>query len=139
MTAKGVLIVDVEEKHSGALHSILEGTEYTALAVSSLADAVAQLQEETFGALIIDIDRAVLDSGLLKELRSKHPNLCFIGLSSRSFHPELEEVLSRYIDACFTKSAGYEDLLYWLKAVFDPMVYKENHRHDSADETREGS
>ena len=30
--------------------------------------------------------------------------------------------MSRYIDACFEKSEDYEDLLYWLKAVFDPSI-----------------
>ncbi len=30
------------------------------------------------------------------------------------------------IDACFEKSEDYEDLLYWLKAVFDPSVVQES-------------
>jgi len=139
MATKEVMIVNIEEKHSGALRSILEGTNYETHPVDSLSDAMIHLQKTSCGALIIDLDNAFLDNRLLKELREKHPGLCIIGLSSRSFHPELEEALSQHIDACFTKSAGYEGLLYWLKAMCDPMIYKEKRIHDSGDEPRERS
>lgn len=137
MAVKGIIIVGLEEKHSSALCTILEDANYETLSVGSLPDTLAHVQERTYGALIIDLDHGFLDNRLLKELRAKLPSLCFIGLSSRSFHPELEEALSRHIDACFTKSAGYEDLLYWLKAVFDPPILKGRKVESPEDRSRE--
>lgn len=126
MAEKGVIIVDPDEKHSKALCAILEGADYEPLSVESLPDARANLETKRYGALLIDLDHTSLDNRLLKELRQAHPGVCLIGLSNRSFHPELEVALTRYIDACFSESADYEELLYWLKAVFDPSSRQES-------------
>jgi DNA-binding response OmpR family regulator len=123
MVKKSVIIVDPDEEHSNALFTILKGADYEPFSVSTLSEATAKLKTGLLSALIMDLDHSSPDNRLLKELRQEHPNLCLIGLSSRSFHPELKEALSRYIDACFVKSAGYDELLYWLKAVFDSSVH----------------
>jgi DNA-binding response OmpR family regulator len=124
MGRKSVILVEPDEDRSRTLCSILEGADYEPFSVSSLSEATASLKKEPHGALIIDLDYSSPDNRLLKELRQEHPSLCLVGLSSRSFHPEFEEALSRYIDACFVKSAGYEELLYWLKAVFEPVIHE---------------
>jgi DNA-binding response OmpR family regulator len=139
MVQKGVIIVDTDKKHSKALCSVLESADYEPLSVGSLSEAMANLETKLYGALLIDLDHASPDNRHLKELRQAHPRLCLIGLSHRSFHPELEEALSRYIDACFTKSAEYEDLLYWLRAVFDPSIHKGRENEGSEGESRERS
>ena len=83
---------------------------------------MARLNKQRAQVLLIDLDQITLDTRTLKDLRKEYPSLGLIGLSSRRFHQELEEAMSRYIDACFDKSEDYEDLLYWLKAVFDSSV-----------------
>lgn len=124
MGRKSVILVEPDEDQSTILCSILEGAGYEPFSVSSLTEATANLKKEPHSALIIDLDHSSPDNRLLKELRQEHPSLCLVGLSSRSFHPEFEEALTRYIDACFVKSAGYEELLYWLKAVFEPVIHE---------------
>lgn len=126
MSEKGVIIVDAEERHSEALCSILEIALYKPVSLGSLSEVKAQCEKQRYRALLIDLDSIPLDNRFLKELRQEHPGLCLIGVSSRTFHPELEEALSRYIDACFVKSEDYEELLYWLKAVFDPSSRQES-------------
>lgn len=139
MVERKVIVLDPDENHSMALCSVLQRADYAPFPVASLSDARANLETKTYGALIIDLDKALLDNRLLKELRQKHQSTCLIGLSSRSFHPELEEALSRYIDACFAKSSGYEDLLYWLKSVFDPSIHRECENQGSENEPRQRS
>jgi len=124
MVKKSVILVDPYEDHSSALCSTLKDAGYETLSVSSLSEATANLKTKRHSALIIDLDHSSPDNRLLKEFRQEHPTLCLIGLSTRSFHPELEEALSRYIDACFAKSAGYEEVLYWLKAAFEPAIHE---------------
>ena len=135
MAEKGVIIVGPDKKHSEALRSVLESADYEPLLVGSLSDARANLETKRYGALLIDLDHTFLDNRLLKELRQAHPGVCLIGLSNRSFHPELEEALSRYIDACFSESADYEELLYWLKAVFDPPSRQESKTQCTRDDS----
>jgi DNA-binding response OmpR family regulator len=139
MVRKSVILVGADEDHSNALCSILKDSDYESFSVSSLSEAAANLKTKRRSALIVDLDRGSPDNRLLRELRHEHPNLCLIGLSTRSFHPELEEALSRYIDACFVKSAGYEELLYWLKAVFESVIHKNEEICRSEDEPGEPS
>jgi DNA-binding response OmpR family regulator len=137
MVKKSVILVDPDEDHSNALCSILKVADYEPYSVSSLSEATSNLKTQRHSALIIDLDHSSPDNRLLRKLRQEHPTLCLIGLSSRSFHPELEEALSKYIDACFAKSAGYEELLYWLKAVLDPTSHKNKEVCDSKGEPLE--
>ena len=120
MPNKKVIIAGWDEKYTNNLRSILEKEHYSPILVSSISDAKAQLDRDFFQVMVIDLDQTALDNRTLKELRKEYPVLGLIGLSSRRFHQELEEAMSRYIDACFEKTEDYEDLLYWLKAVFDP-------------------
>jgi DNA-binding NtrC family response regulator len=120
MPNKKVIIVGWEEKYTKNLRSVLEKQHYYPVLVLSILDAKAQLEKDFFQVMLIDLDHTALDNRTLKEMRKEYPVLGLIGLSSRWFHQELEEAMSRYIDACFEKTEDYEDLLYWLKAVFDP-------------------
>jgi hypothetical protein len=120
MTKNGIFLIGYDGNHTGNLCSILEKERYRPVLISTLSDVKGRLDNQRGQVLLIDLDQITLDNRSLKELRREFPDLGLIGLSSRSFHQELEEAMSRYIDACFEKSEDYEDLLYWLKAVFDP-------------------
>ncbi|MBI5603328.1 MAG: response regulator [Deltaproteobacteria bacterium] len=120
MVKKKGIVVGSDNDHIKNLCSILEKVFYQPIVVPSLSEAEALLAKHHYWVLVIDLDQIVLDNRFLKELRKEYQTLAVIGLSSRRFHQELEEAMSRYIDACFKKSEEYEDLLYWLKAVVNP-------------------
>ncbi len=114
------IIVGSDNDHIKALCSVLTRAFYQPVVVPSLSEAKALLKKHQCRVLFIDLDQIVLDNRFLKELRKEYQALAVIGLSNRRFHQELEEAMSRYIDACFEKSEDYEDLLYWLKTVVNP-------------------
>lgn len=120
MVKKGIVVVSPDDRCIKTLRSILEKALYRPFFVPSLSEAKVQLGQQRFRVLLIDLDHPGVDNRYLKELRKDHASLSLIGISNRKFHQELEEAMSRYIDACFDKSEDYEDLLYWLKAIFDP-------------------
>jgi DNA-binding NtrC family response regulator len=122
MIKNGIFLIGRDDNHTRNLCALLEKEHYRPVLTSSLSDAKARLDKHRGQVLLIDLDQIILDNRSLKELRKEFPDLGLIGISSRSFHQELEEAMSRYIDACFEKSEDYEDLLYWLKAVFDPLI-----------------
>lgn len=41
-----------------------------------------------------------------------------IGISSRAFHPELEEVVSNHIYECISKPIDEDELVFWIKSLF---------------------
>lgn len=126
MVKKGIIIVSPDDNCINYLRSILEKALYRPIFVPSLSEAKARLEQQRYRVLLIDLDHPAVDNRYLKELRKDHAGLSLIGLSNQKFHQELEEAMSRYIDACFDKSEDYEDLLYWLKAVFDPPFDRGN-------------
>jgi DNA-binding response OmpR family regulator len=139
MVRRSIILVEPDEDQSRILCSILESADFEPFSVSSLSEATGSLKRKPHSALIIDLDQSCPDNRLLRQLRQEHPGLCLIGLSSRSFHPELKEALSRYIDACFVKSAGYGELLYWLKAVLAPVIQEKKETRGFGVETSEPS
>jgi DNA-binding NtrC family response regulator len=122
MDKKAVIIVGWDENYTKNLCAVLEKERYELVLVTSLPDAKTEHEKQSSRVMLIDLDQTTLDNRSIKELRKEYPLLGLVGLSSRRFHQELEEAMSRYIDACFEKSEDYEDLLYWLKAVFDPLI-----------------
>jgi DNA-binding NtrC family response regulator len=114
---KTVVIVDPDQKHSKEMCSVLEGENYSIIALLSLNDLASRLHECSPCALIIDFDLVPTDNKTLKELRTANRDLCIIGVSNRTFHPELKEALRHYIDACFARPLDYEDLLYYIRGA----------------------
>jgi DNA-binding response OmpR family regulator len=114
---KPIVVLDPDEKHSVQLCSMLEKEEYHPIPFSSWSELASGPEEDSPSALIVNIDLVPLDNQTLRGLRRENPELCIIGLSSRSFHPELKEALSRYVDACFAKPVEWDDLLYYLKGT----------------------
>ncbi|MBA4394031.1 MAG: hypothetical protein C0407_10805, partial [Desulfobacca sp.] len=109
MIKKGIVIVSQDDSCIKALRSILKKALYRPDFVPSLSEAKARLEHQNYQVLLIDLDQPSVDNRYLKELRKDHPVLGLIGISNRKFHQELEEAMSRYIDACFDKSEDYED------------------------------
>lgn len=114
---KIVIVLDPDEEHSRGLCAILEREQYRTISVVSMKDLQSCLDPNLTLALLVDLDLVPLDNRALRKLRTDYRRLCIIGLSSRSFHPELKEALSRYIDACFSKPLDLEALLYYLKGA----------------------
>lgn len=119
---KTVVVLDPDKEHSRKLCSVLEKEHYRVLSALPASDLSQLLRESAARAMILDIDLVPMDNRALKELRKDNPDLCIIGLSGRSFHPELKEALSHYIDACFAKPVEWDDLLYYLRGALNNAV-----------------
>jgi DNA-binding NtrC family response regulator len=116
---RGVVVVDPDENHSRGLCAVLERERYRTVSMNSLEGLQNSIDRERTLALFVNLDFLPLDNRMLRELRAGYRELCIIGVSSRSFHPELKEALSRYIDACFAKPLDLDALLYYLKSAQD--------------------
>ena len=112
-----VVFMGGRNKDAEEIRSVLEEENYRVLSISAVKDLTGLIQKNAARALILDIGLVPVDNRALRELRRDNPDLCIIALSDRSFHPELKEAMSHYIDACFAKPVEWEGLLFYLRSA----------------------
>jgi len=88
---KPVVFLNPDEKQSMELRSMLKRVEYYRIPMSSLSELAPNLKEGSPCALIADLDHVPLDLQTLRALPKENLESCGIGLSTRSFHPEVKE------------------------------------------------
>ena len=116
MTAMiGVVHANSDERRE--LCQVLEESHYQTTPMDSLTGLLKQLRVSTCHAAILDLDSLPVDNRFIKELCKEGPELCVIAISSRTFHPELEEAMRSHISACLSKPVNMDELFYWLKSI----------------------
>jgi DNA-binding NarL/FixJ family response regulator len=56
---------------------------------------------------------------MIRDLRKQDRTVRIVGLSSRPFHPELEEALTSHIYACLSKPIDPDELFYVIRSVYE--------------------
>ncbi len=85
--------------------------------VYSLEDLPGHLRKEQVAVLIVDMDNLPVTNNFFRVLKKQYANLHILCLSSRTYHPDLEEAMGSYICASLAKPLNSEELFYWLKAI----------------------
>ena len=98
---------------------MLEAHSYKTASLNSLADLNSYMQDIACPAVILNLDNITVTNKILRQLKAKNPLTHIIGISERQFHPELEEALREYISVCLTEPLDPDELIYWLKTVFE--------------------
>jgi DNA-binding response OmpR family regulator len=111
-------VVEGNGQVSRALCAVLERHEFQPIPLKSLADFEADNQTYSFPVVILDLDGLPVTNHLLRDLKRQNPEVHIIGISSRTFHPELQEALSLHISACLAKPVDSDELIYWVKSIF---------------------
>jgi DNA-binding NtrC family response regulator len=113
------VVVDGDEEHCRGLCATLEREHFTTTAFHSLLNLESEIQEAGRRVVILDLDTLPVNNRLFRTLRKKNPGVCIIGISSRTFHPELKEAMSQHIYACLSKPLDEEELVFWVKSLGD--------------------
>jgi DNA-binding NtrC family response regulator len=114
-----IVVVDGDEAQCRNLCDVLERDHYPTTALHSLLNLEREIGDAGRRVVILDLDTLPVNNRLFRTLRRTNPGVCIIGTSSRSFHPELEEAMSKYIYACLTKPVDDEELIFWIKSLGD--------------------
>jgi len=112
-----IVVVNGNEAACLELCSSLQKEHFRTTPVHSLMALEGEFQKTLCRVVILDLDNLPVDNRFFRELKRKNPRVHIVGLSSRPFHPELEEAMSRHISSCLSKPVDMEELLYWLKSV----------------------
>ena len=116
---KEVVVLDADTTQSQDLCTVLKDNTYTTVPMNSLANIDRYIAETDCRAIVLNLDTISVTNKTLRELKRKMPSINIIALSKRQFHPELEEALREYISVCLTYPVDTDDLVYWLKTVFN--------------------
>ena len=116
---KEVVVLDANQTQSANICNMLEAHNYKAASLNSLSDLNGYMQDIPCPAIILNLDSIAVTNKILKRLKAKNPLTSIIGISERQFHPELAESLREYISVCLTEPVDPDELIYWLKTVFE--------------------
>jgi DNA-binding response OmpR family regulator len=114
-----ILVADANRKQCQDLCLLLEREHYKTLPLHSLADLEATIREGPHLTIILDLDTLRVDNRMIRDLRKQDRRVRIVGLSSRPFHPELEEALTSHIYACLAKPIDPDELFYVIRSVHD--------------------
>lgn len=112
-----VAVIDADVQNCRKLCALLEQANIPVAPFSSLADLPEHLKREQAGVLIVDLDTLPVDNNFFRHLKKENPDLYILCLSSRTYHPGLQEAMGSHIYASLAKPLNSEELLYWLKAI----------------------
>lgn len=112
-----VAVADADVQHCLGLCALLEQANIPVAPVYSLEDLPEYLKREQVAVLIVDLDNLPVDNKFFRSLKKQYPNLHILCLSSRTYHPGLEEAMGSHICASLAKPLNSEELFYWLKAI----------------------
>jgi DNA-binding NtrC family response regulator len=114
-----ILVVSANEKHCLELCATLEEEDYPIRLLDSLEHLAGGLKGCGCRLAILDLDSLPIDNRLIRKIKRKNPSIRIIGLSSRSFHPELQEAMSSHIYACLGTPVDEEELVFWVKSSLE--------------------
>jgi DNA-binding NtrC family response regulator len=116
---KEIVVVGADKKQSLKLCSLLENRHYQVTFMNSLKNVEHNIQKGSHLAMLIDLDNLPVAENFFRDLKEKNPTIRIIGLSKRSFHPELVEAISKHIFACLKKPVNSYELFYLLKSIYE--------------------
>ena len=112
-----IVVVDSDENQSLELRQLLEAEHYKTTALYSLANLEGVVSKNGCQVVIVDLDNLPVENRLFKDLKKSNPALRILGISSRPFHPELQEAMSTHIYVNLSKPVDSDELIHWLKSL----------------------
>jgi len=119
MKEKEVIVLDTDTTQSQNLVAFLNDNAYIATPMNSLVDMDQYVAQTDCRAVVLNLDNIPVTNKTLRDLKHKKPSMNIIAHSKRQFHPELEEALREYISVCLAEPVDTDELVYWLKMVFE--------------------
>ena len=111
-----ILVVNADKIQCQSLCEELGQEKYHTIPLHSLEDLQKKVQDGIAQMVLLDLDSLPVDDRFILKLRKQIPSLPIVGISERSYHPELKESLSSQICACIVKPTDFEELIYCIRS-----------------------
>ena len=112
-----IVVVDADEGQCSVLCELLEAEHYKTNALYSLTNLERAVSKNGCQIILVDLDTLPVDNFLFRNIKKKNPDVRIIGISSRPFHPELQEAMSKHIYVNLSRPVDGDELIYWLKSI----------------------
>jgi len=116
---KKILVLSTNVQESTSLCILLNKSHFSTVPVDSIQEFENVLKGEDCIAVILDLDTIPVSNHNLKELSIKYPNVTLLCISTKRFHPELQDAIRHYIYACLNKPVDPDELLFWIKSIYE--------------------
>jgi len=116
---KKIVILDANQNSCGKLSDIINSKNYPLVQTQALSSLEDFLESDQYVAVVLDIDSVPVDNRTIRELALKYPGVRFLCTSKDRFHPELKDAICYHIYACLTKPVDPDELLFWLKSIYE--------------------
>ncbi len=114
---QSITLFQIEGDQRQELTVILKTSGFQVLQCHSISGLEKRGPGKKSGIVILDLDDPPVNNRLIRDIKRKHPTLQIIGISGRSFHPELKEAITNHIYACLCKPVDPEELAYLVKSI----------------------
>ena len=116
---KEVIVLDTDRTQCENLCTLLADAKYKAIPMDSISEMNEYVGDKNCRALIVDLDNTSVNNIIFRDLKKIKPMINIIAISERQFHPELAEALRDQINVCLKKPIDPDDLIYWMKSIFE--------------------
>ena len=112
-----ILVIDPDDTHRSHFKTVLAGIGMAGDFYETPEQLPPGFDIATYAAAVIDLDRTNRFRQLLKSWHKNSKTLRLIGLSRETFHPDLGDIIDRYLFACMKKPVESEELALLLKNI----------------------
>jgi DNA-binding NtrC family response regulator len=123
---KKILVVSTDVQESKILRDLLNHHHLLSETADSIQELNNILRKEDCIAVILDLDTIPVSNRNLKDLSTQYPNVTIFCISAKRFHPELQDAIQHYIYACLNKPVDPDELLYWIKSIYEEKNIPDN-------------
>lgn len=116
---KKILVVSSNVQESKSLCDLLNQHHFLSGTADSIQELKNILRQGDYTSVILDLDTMPFSNRNLKELSIKYPNVTILFISKKRFHPELQNAIQNYIYACLNKPVDPDELLFWIKSIYE--------------------
>jgi DNA-binding NtrC family response regulator len=116
---KKILVLNANAQECTSLCTLLNQHHFLTVPADSIQELENILSEGDCIAVILDLDTIPVSNRNLKELSIKYPNVTFLCISAKRFHPELQDAIRHHIYACLNKPVDPDELLFWIKSIYE--------------------
>lgn len=124
--SKEILMLASDTELTDEVQKALKDKKINMVMGNSLNDLEKALKVTDIEVLVLDLDSVDIENRFIRNLKKQQPAMTIIGLSDRSFHPELKEAMRKHIYACLCKPIDPDELVYWINSIVENGVDSQN-------------
>lgn len=115
-----IVVIDPEIDHRDHFQGVLKQIGAAGVFFDNPDQLPPEFDIAAYPAAVVDLDHTKRPKPLLENWRRRHKTIRLIGLSRETFHPELGDIIDRYLFACVKKPVESEELALLLKNIVHP-------------------